>query len=235
MAMQLYLLGFLFGLSTAIYLLSNKRENHRLSRIDEERTPNRRFTPVILTPPPFLFDSHQQFSRRESPRWRLHSEVRSVTRGPRQKGSVLVDNWQKSILGLIELSKRNLKLANVEYRAKNYVGAVQRASASVENISRALIHCFGGKPDLISGQVEALELIVSRFRGEKKMKFKAAIGDAVLVYQAHDASKIVPGTGFSTSIQREAKRAVELSVNIVRDFHGLLNEKFGDEISPKLN
>jgi hypothetical protein len=58
----------------------------------------------------------------------------------------------------------------------NYISAVQDASASVENITRALIHCYGGKPDTDPNQEEVLQMLSGRFSGKEKALFEEAVG-----------------------------------------------------------
>lgn len=89
--------------------------------------------------------------------------------------ATMIENWKKSIAGLVKLSDKNLTNAKSSFEIKAYRVAVEFARTSLENISRALIHCHGGKPYDERGQEEALRMLLSRFDGQRKTEFEKAI------------------------------------------------------------
>jgi HEPN domain-containing protein len=233
MATQLLLIGFLLGLSVAIYRSADSIEKQKLSRSKNKRTHTVDADPPSLTvTSPFNSEAYHQYPLREAFRWRPYVWSGANVRDRSQKGGNLVDNWQKSIIGLVELSKRNLESANVELKAKNYAGSVRTASASVENISRALIHCFGGKPDLCSSQTEALKLLVSRFSLEEKRDFEEVIDNVTVIFQFKETLKNTARKGiFAHSLNREeARHILRLSSSVIRHFQRILVKEFGEEI-----
>jgi uncharacterized protein (UPF0332 family) len=112
-------------------------------------------------------------------------------------------------VGLIKLADKNLVAAKQNLEMENYEGAIQTASTSVENIARALIHCFGGKPDPESGQEEALKMLSRMFRGEEKDEFEKAI-EAIAYINCN--KKILECLPADIRIQlfNEAKMAAEI-------------------------
>ncbi|NIQ06183.1 MAG: hypothetical protein GWO20_10800, partial [Candidatus Korarchaeota archaeon] len=93
----------------------------------------------------------------------------------RMRRKNLVETWRRSVMGLLWLADGNLKSAQRYLKLKDYTNCINAASTSVENIARALIHCFGGKPDPDSGQQEPLKLLVTRLPEDEKAQFEGAI------------------------------------------------------------
>jgi len=59
----------------------------------------------------------------------------------------MVLNYRKLFLGAILAVSENPKKKKLENG--KYMSAVVSASTSVEEVPRALIHCFGGKPEMV--------------------------------------------------------------------------------------
>ncbi len=93
----------------------------------------------------------------------------------RMRRQNLVETWCRSVVGLLRLADKNLQSAQGHLKLRNYRNCIMAASTSVENVARALIHCFGGKPDPDSGQQEPLRLSVSRLQNEEKARFEEAV------------------------------------------------------------
>ncbi len=93
----------------------------------------------------------------------------------------LVETWRESVAGLARLADQNLSLAKDHLSMRNHALALRHAAASLENISRALIHCLGGKPDMEGGQEEALRILSSTLPREEKTALGEAIGSMVTV------------------------------------------------------
>lgn len=231
---RILLLGFLFGLSAAVYHSLNSREKPQLPRTDERRTPIIDPNPPSfpLVPPQPGYDSSRQYLPRDAFRRRPPPWTRTFRRSNRRKEMLLVDNWQRSIMGLVELAKKNLESAKKEFKVKNYAGTIRIASASVENITRALIHCCGGRPDVHSGQIEALRLLLPRFTMEEKRQFEDAINKMVLIYRYKKTLKKAAENNFAifSSSKEQARQVLESSTNVVRYFQSVLVRKFGEEI-----
>lgn len=117
----------------------------------------------------------RELSRLRTRRFPIIRDLSGLQQTNELNGEDLVKNWRISIQGLIRLANSNLSVAKHQLQKKQYGLAVQAASTSVENISRALIHCFGGKPNHSYGQEEALRMLTRRFQGSERKKFEKAI------------------------------------------------------------
>ncbi len=234
MDLRILLLGIFFGLSAAVYLSLNSKEKQRPSGSERRRPPILIPNPpsIPIVPPQHNFDHPRIYPPRDVFRPRQPVWTSAFRRNNNRRRIFLVDNWQRSIMGLVELSKRNLEFAKKEFLINNCAGTIRLASASVENISRALIHCYGGKPDVHSGQIEALRLLLQRFTLEEKIQIEEIIGNMDLVYRYKKALKKATKNNFTIcSVKKEyAKQVLELSTNIVKYFRSMLIDKFGDEI-----
>lgn len=226
------LLGFILGFAiAALRDFSSKREK-AAKTLTTERKPA---VPSTITYYPPRYQGIERVRRRL---WEL-SRARHLSRQgliTAEKGKSLVQNWRKSIVGLTKLADENLTVAKEHLETSDYESAVQSAFTSVENIARALIHCFGGKPDPSSGQEEALRMLSRRFVGDEKIEFENAID--IVAKICHN--RIVLGC-LSTHNMRislfdrsQTKRILESASKIVGLFKQILTHYFSTEI-PELN
>jgi len=139
------------------------------------------------------------------------------------------------------MAEQNLASAEKIHFAvrRDYRTAIDLALTSVENISRALIHCYGEKPDAGSGQEDALRLLSRRFQGEEKIDFEKAI-DAMsriahkktsFPYRAK--SKSVYNLQIRSLEEIEAKQILKSASNVVSLFKRMITHNFTTEI-PRL-
>jgi HEPN domain-containing protein len=108
---------------------------------------------------------------RMQPEFPGHSQTEDNT------GKTLIETWRKSIVGLIKLAEENLESAKHHFIMRNFNGAFEAAATSVENIARALIHCYGGKPDSEISQEEVLKMLANRLSAEERKEFEKAVED----------------------------------------------------------
>jgi len=191
------ILGVLLGLIFAVKGIASFAERKPSQRSPSQLRGNVQLTPPQLPstpqPPPPAFAFHRLDESmadifRDAAR---EAVVRRVPSPPscRQAGNEplnvkdILENWRKSLLGLIRLAESNLQLAKSQAGVMNYKGAVEAAATSVENVSRALLHCYGEKPDLNSGQEEPLRLLARRLQGEERAQFEKAIDEAVQLHR----------------------------------------------------
>jgi uncharacterized protein (UPF0332 family) len=141
----------------------------------------------------------------------------------------MVVEWRRSIIGLIKLADQNLRLAKQHLTMGEPKIAIQTAATSVENIARALIHGYGGKPDDDLGQEEVLELLSRRFEGKEKEEFEKSI---------HKIAKIDVHTRNSLNAKEcaaeEANEIISLASETTLFFKKILSDHFAAEI-PELN
>ena len=150
---------------------------------------------------------------------------RPPTRIGDNRQKILVENWKKSIVGLVRLADRNLRLARQHLTTGDFKAAIQTAGTSVENVTRALIHCCGGKPDTDQGQEEALKLLRGRFEGNEKEELEKAADDVARVDVAVRTSSQTPQCS-----KEDAERALETASRIADLFKRILIDHFATEI-----
>jgi hypothetical protein len=92
---------------------------------------------------------------------------------------------------------------------KLYEGVIQDITASVENASRALIYCFGGKPNLYTGQEEPLRMLTRRLQEGEKNDFDRAVAIGAQITNNKIVSTVLPSDGIKKELFDE-KRAQEL-------------------------
>jgi len=160
------------------------------------------------------------------------SRLSGFERGARVDPAVYVENWRKSIVGLMSLARRNLLSATAFYMQGDCRGSILASSTGVENISRALIHCYGGKPDPSTGQEEALRLLSKRFDTDERVMFEKAVENveclsSVVARLRTMSTNVVTGQPFE---QENGKQVLELATNTVYVFRKIIREKFADEI-----
>lgn len=162
-------------------------------------------------------------------RLRELSETQQTTA---ERGKSLVENWRKSIVGLVKLAERNLTVAKECLDLKDYKRAVEAASTSVENISHALIHCFGEKPVPGSGQEEALRMLSRRFQQDDKIEFEEAIGNVACIDQNKRVLNYLSTHNINNQIFNDARtrQIVESASKTVSLFKRFMTERFVTEI-----
>jgi len=137
----------------------------------------------------------------------------------KRNAGILVKNWRKSIIGLIRLADKNLKLAKEHTELGEFKAAVEIAYTSVENIARALIHCCGGKPDLCMGQEETLRMLSCRFEGNERIEFEKAIENvAFLEYSKRNRHAQHPSRSTTKRILEYASKTVGLFKEIITEY-----------------
>ncbi|MEM4704490.1 MAG: hypothetical protein QXJ02_05410, partial [Candidatus Bathyarchaeia archaeon] len=146
----------------------------------------------------------------------------------------LLQNWKSSIAGLIDLAQKNLASADWYLKKGNYDLAVEFAATSTENMSRALLYCYGEKPELRSGQEEALRLLARRrFREAESKSFQMTIEEYYKVYKNNLVSKYLKARKLSATFIFTPNRTaliVQAASNVVTGFDRIICENFETEI-----
>jgi len=233
------LIGCILGLAiVSLKELSSKEERRRTLDASHRRI---HVPKAHLLPPNF----HQELERSRQRIRRLQelSKVRRIVRLRRTRdksGSTLVKRWRKGIAGLIKLADNNLAIAKYHLEMRRFEQAVEAASTSVENIARALIHCYGGKPDPDSGQEEPLRMLSQRFLEDEKVEFDKAVNTVAhiantkmsLPYQAnHISSRKVQIQSLDEATTR---KTLDSASTVVHLFKRILSDHFAAEI-PELD
>lgn len=147
-------------------------------------------------------------------------------------GKNLLENWRKSIIGLIKLAESNLQTAKLQAAMMNHKAVAEAAATGVENVSRALLHCYGEKPDLSSGQEEPLRLLARRLQGEERAQFEKAIDEAVQLCRNKIVQAYLSKRNIQAPLLNEAKtqQILETATKIVSQFRQIIDEHFATEI-----
>lgn len=222
----LLIAGFCLGAAIAVFNYLRRRREPR------EHTPNpdqsTRIHPIGY---------HRELARRYRMIRRMREikrlrQLSSMRRIMKEDGKTLVRNWRNSIMGLIKLADRNLKAAKGHLESKNHRLAVETASTAVENMARALIHCYGGKPDLGPGQEEPLRMLSVRFKGEEKAEFERAIHNITRISHSRIAQRYISRHEVQIQLVDEtlAKEILESTSNVVDLFKRILTDHFAAEI-----
>lgn len=136
-----------------------------------------------------------------------------------RNAGILVENWRRSIIGLIRLADENLKLASKHMELGDFKAAVHVAYTGVENITRALIHCCGGKPDLSMGQEEALKILSRRFEGNEKIDFEKALENVAFLERFRRNGQTQRLDNSTTKrILESASKTVSLFKRVITEF-----------------
>lgn len=152
--------------------------------------------------------------------------ARIHTRAPNERERALVEDWKKSIIGLIKLAEQNLRIAKQYLMLASYKMSVEHATTSIENIARALIHCYGGKPDSDTGQEEALSLLHGRIEKEEMKEFEDAIHQVARVH-----TFTLAGKQDQEISEEQAKQTYESALAVANLFKRIMIEHFATEIS----
>lgn len=252
-------LGVLIGL----ILIAGKKRSYKESRSVSPRlnegnilglastadqlhiSDNIRFQPPHATYDMGAFPSYGRYSVPDHPReneWlrRFVDPSFPELRASRQMASrkedtkAMVESWRKSILGLIRLAERNLASAKQHLELKSYAIASEAAFTSVENIGRAILHCFGEKPDLDSGQEETLGLLLPRFQGEDRLGFEKAIEIVANLSRSRLViEQLLTGTLTSETqlfIEEQVKQAIDQALKVFSLFRRIIDDRFATEI-----
>ena len=231
------LLGFILSvifLKNKAYWSKKKETMPKMTRAATKET-----TTTITTPPAILNENPRRPSSPSffpgvpsflaaTPTWdiaatRAFNQLQRRNEKPREKA--LVNEWKQSIIGLIRLADQNLRLAEHHIEMTDFKIAIQTAATSVENIARALIHCYGGKPDDDLGQEEVLKLLSWRFDGEEKNEFELAIHK---VAEIHVCTK--NSLQATSSCLKDAQDIISLAHEVNVAFKKILVIHFTQEI-----
>ncbi len=143
----------------------------------------------------------------------------------------LLRNWRRSIAELISNAHRNLNAAEERYALADYNEAVEKAATCVENITRALIHCYGGLPNPMAGQEEALRMLSNRLEGEEKEEFERAVDSVALMTSRRARFQDSAGAQpLGRSTETEAGVLLTLTSRVLQLFSEIIVENFSDEI-----
>jgi uncharacterized protein (UPF0332 family) len=145
----------------------------------------------------------------------------------------LLQTWKNSVMGLIGLAQRNLAYADRCLETGAFGAAVDAAVTSMENISRALLHCYGEKPEQNSGQEEALRLLARRFKGNEDLEFQKALEECCKVYANNIVRKYLATRKLDSSFLFAKPRTaliVQSASKVAEVFSRLIDEHFATEI-----
>jgi uncharacterized protein (UPF0332 family) len=150
----------------------------------------------------------------------------------RRTAKILRGSWRQSIAKLCKLSDTNLSLAKRHLEARNFKDAVETAATGVENIARALLHCYGEKPEINSGQEEVLRLLSRRFQGAERENFERAVNEVAYIHNNRKVLKHLSTNDIETSMfdRKKAGQILELASIVSKEFKQIMDTHFAAEI-----
>lgn len=166
---------------------------------------------------------------------RRHPYIRNlpslIRRSDRDAKSLYI-NWRRAIVGLLILADRNLKSGREKLTLEHYEDAIIDTAISVENAARALIYCYGGKPNTCSGQEEPLRMLATRFPESEREDFERAVETVARIAQNRTVLKNLPPGETKQELfsKRHAKELYRSALEVTSLFNGIIEDKFGDEI-----
>ena len=242
------ILGALVGLAFTIKVAGQPKAGRMTRRTETWPASNNQSAPPLPAPTPmpmpdsFGFDdsvpgilrdaANEALLRRGRPRQVPLRQGRAENLITMVNGKNLIDNWRKAVTGLVRLAESNLQAAESQATMNNYKAAAELAARSIENASRALLHCYGEKPDQDSGQEEPLKLLARRLQGDEKAQFEKAIGEAVQLYRDKIVQADLSEKCNQTPLLRKEKtqQMLETATRIVAQFRRIIDEHFTTEI-----
>jgi HEPN domain-containing protein len=155
----------------------------------------------------------------------------SFSRGDRDVKSLCM-NWRRAIVGLLGLAERNLQSGREKLILEDYANVITNAAISVENAARALIYCYGGKPNVRSGQEEPLRMLATRFPESEREEFDRAVETVARITRNRIVLKNLPAGETKQELfgKRQAKQLYNSALEVTSFFRKIIEEKFGDEI-----
>lgn len=149
-----------------------------------------------------------------------------------KEGKIFIDFWQKSIVGLIRLANTNLMSARKWLSIANYNLAIRDAAIAVENIARALLYCFGEKPEPNPGQQEALKLLIRRLNDDEKSWFQITVDAIDRISQNRIVAKYISTSKVALQVFNEShtKEIIDCASAVITRFKNLIVKRFAHEI-----
>lgn len=255
---QVILIGCIMGIIVTIYVGSYHQPKHFKSQtltVEEKSdgaqpNSNRNYDYVpdpwrwiiegnVIHNAPWANSSENNsgvYNRRGERNQRIPDQIQTAPSGMQQTkertANTLAEHWRKSIVGLVKLAEKNLESAKERMKTGDFKAAVQNASTSVENIARALIHCYGGKPDTTPCQEEALRMLSRRFSGDEKTVFEKAVNEIARIGYSETGlqSLSTQKLRFRFLCETKAKQTLESASKIVNLFKRIITDHFAEEI-----
>ena len=144
----------------------------------------------------------------------------------------LYRNWGRTIARLVKLSEENLRHAELRLKYGEYAESVRNAAIGVENATRALLHCYGEKPNPYSGQGEALRILAARFDELRRPEFSNVIEQVTRVSMNREVLKNLPKNGVRKGIfdRSHSIQTVETAKTVISALKQKIVTNFKDEI-----
>jgi HEPN domain-containing protein len=140
--------------------------------------------------------------------------------------------WRRSIAGLLSLAETHLGSAKRKVRLRFYEEAIDDAATSVENIARAVLYCYGDKPNLSSGQGEPLQILAARLNGPEKITLEKIIENVAVINHNRIALKRLETRELKAKLfdSPSARELIERASSVVNALQQIINDRFRLEI-----
>lgn len=139
--------------------------------------------------------------------------------------------WARSIITLIRQAEFEINDAQLQLKTEDYRSATSAVTAALEYMTKAVLYCFGEKPDAVVGELEPLKLVSLRLKEQERLKFDECIEQISRIYMIEE--ELENQTNQETETLLNTKNApclVDSAAKIVKAFRETLAEHFGAEI-----
>jgi hypothetical protein len=113
-----------------------------------------------------------------------------------------------------------------------YEEAIVEAATSVENIARALLYCYGDKPNPDAGQEEPLQMLSARLKGSERITVEKIIENVSEISHNRNALKKLESRDLMVKrLDGESTRQlVERASSVVSELQRFIGNRFRLEI-----
>jgi uncharacterized protein (UPF0332 family) len=141
-------------------------------------------------------------------------------------------NWGGTIVQLVKLAEENIRSAELRLKYKDYAESMRNAAVAVENVTRALLHCYGEKPNSSSGQGEALRILATRFDELRKPEFSEIVDEVIRINMNREVLRNLPKSEIRKDIfdHNHALQTIGAAKTVISAIKAIIVNEFKNEI-----
>jgi uncharacterized protein (UPF0332 family) len=136
------------------------------------------------------------------------------------------------IAQLVKLAEENLRSAELRLKHDDHAESVRTAAIAVENVARALLHCYGEKPNPYSGQGEALRILATRFSELRRPEFGEIVDEVIRINVNREVLRNLPKNEVRKDIfdRTHASQTIGAAKIVISAIKKRIVNEFKDEI-----
>lgn len=187
--------------------------------------------PPAIRPRPLIYDD--SFLNLPRPRpiedWQNVYYSRPIIR-PVQPRFVAI--WRSAVNNLVQSATIHMSEAKRWLQLNNTGAAVLAACMGVEKMARALLHCYGIRPEQNYGQAEALRLLQAIAKENQNERFQEKIGlvEKITAAKASMELRLRSQTATDFPDKTAAEQMFSEAANIIQFYKQIIQEKFATEL-----